>query len=299
MQPLLKDILLENINNDVIYNVSDFLKSYNQPKSDFDYSAFDELKIFLMHKYHNHKNLSSLFKDSKISELLHTISAGLSLEQFKIEIKKLGLISTDRGISLEQLVHNSFNSRIINLSGWFKIYSDKIKGSTVNDPTQRIYLAVDNSYVHKFALLLIKQCELFHLSYQFKITNANGKNNYDNVVIYANENEIPTYINCLVNILNKYPEIKMNQQCLLAYPFDQNIAIAPYLDTKDKSYSQIVSSVISHYRENAESRLEFISNVDNYFNQMLKPTETLCDEIKNTMFYDSSCPSEIEISKKR
>ncbi len=274
MQQLLKNILLENINNDVIDNISDFLKKYNQPKSSFNYSDFENLKLFLMYKYHTHKNLKSLLKGENISLFPNTISAGLSLEQFKAELKKLAIIPTNgNSISLEQLLHNGFNMKILNLSGWFKIYSDKIKGCSVNVSTHRIYLAVDNSYLHKFALLFIKQCELFHLHYQFKINNANGQNSYDNVVIYANKNELLTYISCIRNVLNNSPEIKINQQCILAYPFDKSIAVAPYLDKDNKSYSQIVSNKISYFREIAESKSEFMINVENYFKEILKPIE--------------------------
>lgn len=299
MQQLLKNILLENINNDRIYNISEFLKDYNQPKSNFNLSDFNELHLFLMHKYHNHKNLGSLYSDLKISKLLHTISAGLSLKEFESKIEELTLIPTKRGINLGQLVTNSFNSKILDLSGWLKIYFDKIKGSSVNKPTYRIYLAVDNSCLHRFALLFIKQCELNHVHYQFKINNGNGENKYDNVVMYAAANELPLYIHCIANVLDKHPEIKLDQQCPIAYPFDKNIAVAPYLDTETESYSQIVSNAIGYYRENAESRDEFISNVEEYFARILKTTEILCTEIRNANFGCYNYPIEIETPKRK
>lgn len=288
MQPLLKDILIENVNNENIYDIYRFLKNYNQPESYFNDSDFEELYYSLMHKYHNHKNLGSLFEDEKYSKILHNISAGLSLEDFEKEIKRLALIATDRGISLGQFVYNTFNKKIISLSGWFKIYSDRLKGSTINDHTQRIFLAVDNSYLHKFSLLLVQQLELFHIHYQFKINNGDGGNSYDNVVIYLSEEELPIYIKCILNILDKHPEIKINQQCVLAYPFDKNIAVAPYLDTKYESYSQIVCKKIVQFRQKALSLDEFISNVENYFNQTLAPTEKLCEEIRNKLLNNTT-----------
>lgn len=278
MQALLKDILLEKINDDVIYTMGDYLKRYNQPDSYFNYDEFYKLKLVLMHKYHNHKNLCSL--NPQKFNMLHQISCCLSLEQFEEEIDKLGSITTDNGMSLEQRVHNAFGNKVLHLGGWFKIYADEIKGTTVSDITHRIYLAVDNSCLHKFALSLVNECGLFHVQYRFKINNGDLENQYDNVVIYANKEELPAYIHCIEKVLNKNPEIKFNQKYLIAYPYDKNIAVAPYLDTNNESYSQIVSEMISDCRDDANSREDFILKVDRCLNGVLDSTKTLCDKIK-------------------
>lgn len=296
MQEDLKNILLEKVNDyDVIDHMYDYLKNYNQPQSSFNNDAFYKLQILLMHQFHNHNNLSSLgFRYS----MLHEISCGLSLEEFENKIKGLNYISTDTRLNLEQLVFNAFNREVLSLGGWFKIYADKIKGTTISNPTHRIYLAVDNSCLHRFALLLLQQCSLRHIQYQFKINNGNLQNNYDNVVIYTNEEELPKYIHSIETILNKNKKIKFNQQCLIAYPYDKNIAIAPYIDTKTESYSQIVCNSISYYRDNAESKLEFISNVDQYFNKVLGSTKRLCEEIRMTRTISNNISANVN-SKRR
>lgn len=298
MHPLLKEIVLENINNERIDDISNYLKTYNQPNSNFEDSAFLELKLYLMYLYNKNQKISSLYKNKNEEENLQTFPPEISFEQFKLEMKKLNLIATNRGLNLEQLVHNSFNRKIINLSGWFKIYADKIKGSFINQPTHRIYLAIDNSCLHKFALLIIKECERKKIAYQFKINNGNGENSADNVVIYANQTEVVSYIKSIKTILAEHPEIAINPTYLLAYPFDQTIAIAPYMDTKEKSYSEIVSDTIRNLRENASSKTEFISDIEIYLNQILQSSKILCHEIRKTLFNDALVVLEDESIKR-
>ena len=94
-----------------------------------------------------------------VTLILNSIPVNLSYNAFVQELEKLKYERVNNTHLLQRL-HNVFNRYVLSLGGWFKIYSDKIIGAHLSDTTHRIYVAVDNSCLHNFALLLVKYCEL-------------------------------------------------------------------------------------------------------------------------------------------
>lgn len=281
MNQELKEILLKNINNyDIIFSMDTYLKQYKQPLSKFNDMEYDNLKFYLMYQYHKCKNLSSLFTEPYVIEILNRIPTNLSQADFVNEINKLTKYNYNSSIDLCESVNRRFKNKVLKVSGWLKLYSNNVIGSPISETTHRIYVAIDNAYLHKFSFLLVKYCELYNISYQFKINNVDEGNQYDNVVIYSNENELPKYIYVITEILNRISNIKVNKPCLIGYPYDNNIVVAPYIDTEFESYSSIVSKNIAYYRDYSEDRKDFFRNVENYLNDTLFSTKQLCEKIK-------------------
>ena len=287
MNPELKDVLIKNINDfDNIYNMGYYLKKYKQPESNFNFLDFMDLKTYLMQQYHNSKGLSSLFDEQNIVQILKSIPRNLSKDEFINEVNKLEQFKLSSETDLNLILHNAFNGQVLDLGGWFKIYSTKITEKSEIEITHRIYVAVDNFCLHKFALALIKCCEVCNVPYEFKINNGDGENQYDNVVIYSNEIDLPKYIYIITKILNKMPSIKVNKSCLIGHQYDNNIVVAPYIDYDLESYSSIVSDKIAYYRDCSEDRNDFLRNVENYLEEILFSTKELCDKIKYNKLSD-------------
>lgn len=303
MEELLKKLLLEKINDDEIDYFSKYLKSYNQPESNFNEEWKQLLLLSLLQTYNKYIGLPKLFYESEEiilpSSLINIDSHYMSEEQFSKELNKLSNINNKDGKNIKKILYQRFNRMIIGTtdlrnieSGWLKIYSRKLKveGKKMSPQTaHRIYLSVDNSCLHKFAYLLLSHCQVFYLyDYEFKINDKNGKNFYDNVVIYATQEQLPKYIKIINKILEENPDITMNQPCLIAHKYDSNIVVAPYIDTESESYSDIVSEAISRLRDVAKTREEFIQMVEEYFKYTLLSTKKLCDDLKEELLLKKS-----------
>ena len=284
----LEEFLIENINNDdVLDNLSESIKLYRQPKSNYNEEDHRMFKYYMMREYHaNGKPLSSLFRldsEQEIGKLLDDIPKDLSLEDFIAKVKS---IEQQTG-TLESATVNRFNRKVLGsnnpvLVGWNYIYSDKLGNAPVHQKDYRIYLPIDNSCLHRFAVLLTEECKKNDIDYYFKINYDNDSsfdtNQYDNVVVYLAQEELEGYVRSIRTVLFRHPEIKTNQPSILGYNLDGTIVITPDLEDGIQSYTDIVCGKIVNLRDTETTRADFLMGVDTFMSNLLNPVQEYCEK---------------------
>jgi len=130
-------------------------------------------------------------------------------------------------------------------------------------PTYQIYLPIANESLHKFISIFFPLCEGRNIDYHFKINNSIFFSNSDNVIIYANDGNLKDYIAVIEEVLKIQPDIKINYEQLhvLAYPYNNHIAIAPNKDYDGKSFSELICIQICDIRKTSANFEEFFEKV--------------------------------------
>lgn len=283
MNEELREVLSENYNNyDVLNNLDNYIKKYNQPKSEFNKSEYDKMVYYLMKEYHDSIGLRNLYKNDKRYEMakeLDDIPKKTDINSFYRKIRTIPIQKP------ELYLLNRFHKMVIHNGAWNHIYSNLLRGDPENQKNLRIYLPVDNSTLNRFAIFFTEECKKNGINYFYKINHdtsnseKDDQNKYDNVVIYLNEEELQAYITSIKSVLQKHPEIKLNQSNMLGYKYDNNISIAPNIEDGFDAYSSIVCKKIISIRNNTNSKEEFLYEVDNYMHDLLDPISEYCNNI--------------------
>lgn len=125
----------------------------------------------------------------------------------------------------------------------------------------------------------LAKCSGRNVDYDFKINDNSSISRSDNVVIYATDDNFEAYIKIIEDIIKNDSRIKINydQQHLLAYPYNDYVSIAPYIDYKGESFSSIICNEICNLRKQSLSFEDFYQSVvmmiSNHFNE-IKETQT-------------------------
>lgn len=76
-------------------------------------------------------------------------------------------------------------------------------------------------------------------------------------------------------------KINYDQQHLLAYPYNEYISIAPYIDYKGESFSSIICNEICELRKSCTS-------FDDFYNNVVCMINNLLNELKNNQIKGSA-----------
>lgn len=269
----LEKFLYDNINSDIFGSPETLYKAFIKVEESGKQSRFNyDLQLLLFYKcaylYNNKNGLQSI---SKI-DLPFSIKQDISFDEFLVEIKeglniplKNNIIQND---NFHDLIIRGFMKRILkhdSWGGWTFIEYSAIQGDNQKqeDITKKIYLSIDNKDLHNFALLLLEKCSELGIKYEFKINADDDYRRADNVVIYTSDEDLPKYISLINKIKDENPNIDYGNAHLLAYNYNEYIAIASFEGSDSKiSHSQNICSKICTLRNNEDISFEhFFENV--------------------------------------
>lgn len=232
---------------------------------------FERLRKKLLEIY-NVENLDSdklyemILSENK-EQQIHS-NVGEMLEKYKLYDFNNPILDSD---NFYNLVSRSLRNRekLIESFEWKAFQKDKLENKILNNQNflYKIYLSVPNECLEQFAMRLLANCVSKKVDYDFKINNNSNINRSDNVVIYATDENYQKYIDVIHEVL-KSPGLKTNngQQHLLAFPYDEDISVAPYIDQKGESFSSIVCNNICRLKNQSSNFEDFYFQVS----EMLK-----------------------------
>ncbi len=232
-----------------LYNLVNFL---DIPSHKFNGADYCKLLYKSMYKFHERNGIENILK----YQVPISIGRDVSYSEFKQYLYKLQ--EYEIKIDLLPNVANHFDNicRIaaIKLLGagdwcWTRIYSSKITGQDIEE-FGKMYLSVDNKDLYRFACLLLEKCiETGLEDYEYKVNNDENVTRSDNVVIFFTKDNFNKYISLINQILAENPDIKLNQQNVLAYSIDDNIKVARDYNDGSVSYTSKVCQKIMLLKE--------------------------------------------------
>lgn len=173
-------------------------------------------------------------------------------------------------------------NRVIKSDGWKAIQKSNLENtenSLNKNFAYKIYLPIANESLELFSMRFLAKCSGKNVDYDFKINDNSSISRSDNVVIYATNENFDDYIKIIEDVIKNDSRIKINyeQQHLLAYPYNDYVSIAPYIDYKGESFSSIICNEICNLRKQSLSFEDFYQSVvmmiSNHFNE-IKETQT-------------------------
>ena len=179
----------------------------------------------------------------------------LTLDQIQDLLQKFHLLNPE----IINRIINKINSLYQN--GWIG-FSGK---SQSTKETVKIYLSVDNSYLHFFIIEYLKTCLVKEISdYDFKINNDERESRRDNIVFYCTKENFGKHIQVLEEVIKNNPQVKFNSPHLLGMPYDDNIYCGMDFDDGDTSFTdKLCQSIFSAFRS-GKSPEEIVSIVEMY-----------------------------------
>lgn len=205
----------------------------------------------------------------------------LSFDSFCEQLEKYKLYnfknSICQGDTYYDLIFRALvnRNRVIISDGWKAIQKSNLENTenSLNENfAYKIYLPIANESLELFSMRFLAKCSGRNVNYDFKINDESSISRADNVVIYATDENFDDYIKIIEDIIKNDSRIKINydQQHLLAYPYNNYISIAPYIDYKGESFSSIICNEIYNLRKQSLSFEEFYQSVvimiSNHFN---------------------------------
>jgi hypothetical protein len=229
-----------------------------------------------LYRYYLHSDIQDLIK----GELPVKIPKGLNYGQFKKElgIYKLyvhqnSVIENDtyydwlfRGICFGKN-RTGFTSE----NDWLFLNKNLLDKTEKQDEPHdyKIYIPVANKDLERFALMLLIKCMNNNVDYDFKCNNDRFSVRCDNVVIYANKNNVGKYIEMINKVLEENPDITINKDMINPFglTLNGNYSIAKYLDQGSESYSSLMCAAILDIKSKSNTQEEFIQNVSELLNK--------------------------------
>lgn len=272
---LLEIYLHPKLNADELYNFIIYKKCNQIIKSKYT-SYLNNLCLYL---YYRNNNLQSLTKNVLPFEL----EKGLPFDLFCIQLEKYKLYKIQDSIINEDtyydLIFRSLinRNRIIKVNGWKAIQKNNLENSenSLNESfSYKIYLPIANESLELFSIIFLAKCIKKNVAYDFKINDNQTISRSDNVVIYATSENVDDYIKIIEAVIKNDSRIKINydQQHLLAYPLNDFISIAPYIDYNNESFSSIICNQICELlKKNLTFEVFYqsvLTIIDNHFNKL-------------------------------
>ena len=229
------------------------------------------LNNLYLYLYYKHNLLQSLTKNT----LPFEITRNLSFDLFCNELEKYKLYKFDSifpNDNYYNLITRSLvnHNKIIEDSNWKFIQKNALENTNDNENfAYKIYLPIANQSLELFTMKFLAKCHRDKINYDFKINNNEGLTRSDNVVIYATSNNINNYLKIIGETIRQNQNIIINYdyQHPLAYPYNNYISIAPYLDYNKESFSSIICKYILKSRETTSSFEDFYNKVVTFLNQ--------------------------------
>ena len=271
---------LENLKNKLleIYSIPNLTLDYLyeflicKQSNERIYSKYNlYLNNLYLYLYYQNNSLQSLTKNTLPFEITRNLPFDLfcnELEKYKL-YKFDSLIPNDNyyNLIIRALVNRN---KIIEDSNWKFIQKNALENTNDNENfTYKIYLPISNQSLELFTMKFLAKCHREKINYDFKINNNEDISRSDNVVIYATSNNINNYLKIIEEVIRQNQNIVINYdyQHPLAYPYNNHISIAPYLDYNKESFSSIICRYILKSRETSPSFEEFYNNVITFLNQ--------------------------------
>lgn len=293
MSPKLERLLYTAYRKGAAHEFTSHLKTYKQPTSNFDEKYYMVPIYQAMYNAYQAGTLEKFFEASDRDEAMKGyFTEGLSLKEFMAELNKLDMLFHEynrvlkKDESLKDRVVRRFMNNFCGNDGWMKFYTSRLESDVETEFEYRIYLAVDNSSLHRFASALMSACKYYGVPYEFKINNAEGQNQYDNFVFYTSEENLAGAIKAIQAVLARPNGTKLNQPCLIAYPYDENIRVAPEISFK-RSYSEETDLMLEDVALHSEGKENFVSNVDYNLDIVLQDTQIACSKVREQLANDT------------
>lgn len=276
----LKNKLLEiysqpNLDADDLYKFIIYKKCNQDIKSKYN-SYLNNLCLYL---YYKTSNLQALTKIVLPFEL----ERGLSFDLFCVQLEKYKLYEFQNSFLQRDTYYDLIfralvnRNRVIKSDGWKAIQKNNLENTKNNlneNFAYKIYLPIANESLELFSMRFLAKCNGRNVDYDFKINDDPSISRSDNVVVYATNENFNDYIKIIEDIIKNDSRIKINydQQHLLAYPYNDYISIAPYIDNKFESFSSIICNEICNLCRQGLSFEDFYQNVvmmiNNHFNEI-------------------------------
>lgn len=202
---------------------------------------------------------SSLSKDTTIRSDYHDeliIRYGMSLSRKELKGLPYEKLKDALLSSKHHKMYEDLSKLVYRESGWaFFVREDAWE----QDHDFKIYVPVENANLEEFTCRLLEKLMSRDTQYHFKINNDTNVTRSDNVCIYATKDNFSDYLDSIEEVLKENPEIKISYEDLhvLAYQYNDHIAVADYLDKEDQSYGSIVSDKILEAKLKSSSFEEF------------------------------------------
>ncbi len=290
----IKSLGVHDLNKSIDIIKDNFKKFEEKLKIIYDDEDADRIKIYEYLVMNNGKIDYSLIENVARSELYKKISlmsiycteyihrdgyTSLYSENFKIKsglkyedfVKEFSKLKDYPGVRYSDKYEATIASNLS--SEW--LYFNTYKGHhDMNHENVRMYIPISNESLFQFTELFLNEILKENIEVNFKINNFvySREERSDSFLIYADRDKMSDYVRIINKILGENNNIKINEKYIqyYAFPYTENLYLAPYLDDSFNSYNFIVSNFLLDLKKESDTFEQYYENCEKIFVGIMK-----------------------------